>query len=240
MSSGIYSALSGAIARMNTTDVISSNLSNINSTGFKKQRMSFASVLSDAEQSTRSRGTNFSTIGSSRINFDQGVIADTGRDLDFAISGTGFFRVQRGEETFYTRTGTFSRTAEDTLVDNEGNLVMSADNRPFILPAGPFHVNEEGHILTDEGEIGQIPLYDLPQEDLIHDTAGRFVFTGEADAITPALDSRILQGSLERSNVNLMQETALMISNMRSFESYNKVMKNYYDLNSKSNELGTL
>ncbi|MDD2558046.1 MAG: flagellar basal-body rod protein FlgF [Desulfuromonadaceae bacterium] len=240
MSSGIYTALSGAVARMNATEIISNNLSNINSNGFKKQRMSFSSVLSDAVQSTSSRGNNFNTIGAARIDFEQGVIADTGRDLDFAIIGTGFFRVQRGAETFYTRTGTFSLTAEGTLVDNEGNAVMSADNQPLVIPDGPFHVDEEGRILNDEGEIGQIPIFDLPLEDLTHDTAGRFVFNGAAAAVTPSLDSQILQGSLERSNVNLMEEAALMINNMRSFESYNKVMKNYYDLNAKSNEIATL
>ncbi|MFA5701690.1 MAG: flagellar basal-body rod protein FlgF [Desulfuromonas sp.] len=240
MSSGIYSALSGAVARMNATEVVSNNLSNINSTGFKKQRMSFASVLSDAAQSTRSRGNNFSTIGASRIDFEQGVLAETGRELDFAIAGTGFFRVQRGEEMFYTRTGTFSRTAEGALVDNEGNAVMSVDNQPLILPVGPFQVDEEGRILTEEGEIGQIAVFDLPLEDLRHASAGRFVFNGDAAAVAPAPDSQIVQGSLERSNVNLMQETALMISNMRSFESYNKVMKNYYDLNAKRGEIGTL
>ncbi|MDY0212110.1 MAG: flagellar hook basal-body protein [Desulfuromonadaceae bacterium] len=240
MSSGIYTALSGAVTRMNATDVISNNLSNINSNGFKKQRMSFSSVLSDAVQNTKSRGNNFTTIGASRIDFEQGAIADTGRELDFAIAGTGLFRVQRGGEMFYTRTGTFSRTVEGALVDNEGNAVMSADNQPIILPMGPFHVDEEGRIQTEEGEFGRIPVFDLPLEDLAHDASGRFVFNGNAVAVVPAQDSQILQGSLERSNVNLMQEAALMINNMRSFESYNKVMKNYYDLNSKSNEIATL
>ncbi len=240
MSSGIYTALSGAIARMNATDVISNNLSNINSTGFKKQRVSFSSVLNDAVQSTLSRGKNFSTVGSAKIDFEQGVIADTGRDLDFAIVGAGFFRVQRGAEMFYTRTGTFTRTAEGALVDSEGNSVMSADNQPIVIPEDSFHIDSEGRILTDEGEIGQLALFDLPLEDLVHESGGRFIFNGDAAAVVPSLDSRIMQGSLERSNVNMMQEAALMISNMRSFESYNKVMKNYYDLNSKGSEIATL
>lgn len=240
MSSGIYTVLSGAVTRMDTADVISNNLSNINSNGFKKQRMSFASVLNDVTQTGSAKGNNFSTIGDSRIVFDQGVIADTGRDLDFAISGDGFFRVQRGEEMLYTRTGSFNRTAEGTLVDGEGNSVMSVDNEPIVLPAGPFDVDEDGRVLTQEGVVGQIGVFDLPIEDLEHESGGRFVFAGAAEDVDQAQDSQVLQGSQERSNVNMMEEAALMMTNMRVYESYNKALKNYYDLNAKRSEIATL
>ncbi len=244
MSSGIYTVLSGAVTRMNTADVISNNLSNINSNGFKKQRMSFASVLNDATQTSSAKGNNFSTIGDSRIVFEQGVIADTARELDFAISGNGFFRVQRGEEMLYTRTGTFSRTAEGNLVDGAGNPVMSIDNEALLLPPGPFEVDENGQIMSqeggEEGIVGQIGVFDLPLEELTHESGGRFVFTGAAEDVVPAQGSQVLQGSLERSNVNLMEEAALMMSNMRVYESYNKALKNYYDLNAKRSEIATL
>lgn len=241
MSSGIYTVLSGAVTRMHTADVISNNLSNINSNGFKKQRMSFASVLSDVVQTGSASGKNFSTVGDSRIVFEQGVIADTGRELDFAILGDGFFRVQRGEDMLYTRTGTFSRTAAGTLVDVQGNPVLSVENEPITLPAGPFEVDEKGRILTDEGVIGQIGVFAPPVENLEHESGGRFVFTGaEGEVVPQDMDSRLQQGSVERSNVNLMEEAALMISNMRVYESYHKALKNYYDLNAKRNEIATL
>jgi flagellar basal body rod protein FlgG len=225
---------------MNTADVITNNLSNINSNGFKKQRMSFASVLNDATQTSTAKGNNFSTIGESRIVFEQGVIADTGRDLDFAVIGEGFFRVQRGEDMFYTRTGTFSRTAEGNLVDVQGNPVMSVDNEPIVLPPGPFEVDEEGRVLTQEGMVGQIGVFDLPVEDLEHESGGRFVFTGAQEDVVPNQGSQVVQGSLERSNVNMMEETALMMSNMRVYESYSKALKNYYELNAKRSEIATL
>lgn len=240
MSSGIYTVLSGAVTRMNTADIISNNLSNINSNGFKKQRMSFASVLDDATQTSTARGNNFSTIGESRTVFEQGVIADTARDLDFAIIGDGFFRVQRGEDMLYTRTGNFSRTAEGTMVDVEGNPVMSADNEPIVLPAGPFEVDEDGLVLTEEGVVGQVGVFDPPIEELEHQSGGRFAFGGDPEEVAPAQGGQVLQGSLERSNVNMMEEAALMMSNMRVYESYNKALKNYYDLNAKRSEIATL
>jgi len=240
MSSGIYTVLSGAVTRMNIADVVSNNLSNINSNGFKKQRTSFAAILDDATQTGSARGNNFSTIGESRTVFDQGVTADTGRDLDFAVIGDGFFRVQRGEEMLYTRAGNFRRTAEGTMVDVEGNPVMSADNEPIVLPAGPFEVDEEGRVLTQEGVVGQVGVFDLPVEALEHQSGGRFVFTGDPAQVIPAQDSRVLQGSLERSNVNMMEEATLMMTNMRVYESYNKALKNYYDLNAKRSEIATL
>ena len=240
MSSGIYTVLSGAVTRMNVADVVSNNLSNINSNGFKKQRTSFAAVLNDATQTGSAKGNNFSTIGESRTIHEQGVIADTGRDLDFAISGDGFFRVQRGEEMFYTRTGTFNRTADGTLVDIEGDQVMSMDNEPIILPAGPFEVDEEGRVLTQDGVAGQIGVFDLPVEELEHRGGGSFVFNGDAEDVVGSQGSQMLQGSLERSNVNTMEEAALMMTNMRVYESYNKALKNYYDLNAKRSEIATL
>ncbi|MCA1796763.1 MAG: flagellar hook basal-body protein [Geobacteraceae bacterium] len=240
MSSGIYTVLSGAVTRMNIADVVSNNLSNINSNGFKKQRTSFAAVLDDATQTGSAKGNNFSTIGEARTVFDQGVTADTGHDLDFAIIGDGFFRVQRGEDMLYTRAGNFGRTAEGTMVDSAGNSVMSADNEPIILPAGPFEVDEEGRVLTQEGVVGQMGVFAPPLEELEHQGGGRFVFNGDPEEVVPAQDRQVLQGSLERSNVNLMEEAALMMSNMRVYESYNKALKNYYDLNAKRSEIATL
>ena len=240
MSSGIYTVLSGAKARMHSAEVITHNLSNINSNGFKKQRLNFASVLSDEVQESSSQGNNYTAVGEARIDFDQGVIADTGRDLDFAILGDAFFRVQRGDEFLYTRNGTFTRTADGTLVDQEGNQVLSADNKPIVIPQGNFEVDEKGVVLTAEGEAGQIPVFSIPVEALEHAGTGRFVFNGNLDEVIQAEDVQILQGSLERSNVNIMEEAALMMSNMRSFESYNKALKNYYELNGKVNDIGTL
>lgn len=240
MSSGIYSVLSGAVTRMNIADVVSNNLSNINTTGFKKQRTSFAAVLDDVTQTGSAKGRNFSTIGESRTMFDQGTTSDTRRELDFAIIGEGFFRVQRGEEMLYTRAGNFRRTAEGTMVDVGGNTVMSVDNEPIVLPVGPFDVDEEGRVLTQEGIVGQIGVFDLPVEELEHRGGGRFVFNGNPENVAPAQESQMLQGSLESSNVNMMEEAALMMTNMRVYESYNKALKNYYDLNAKRSEIATL
>lgn len=240
MSSGIYTVLSGAVTRMNIADVVSNNLSNINTSGFKKQRTSFAAVLDGATQTDNARGNNFNTIGESRTVFDQGVASATGRDLDFAISGDGFFQVQRGEELLYTRAGNFKRSSEGLLTDIAGNPVMSADNEPIELPVGQFEVDDRGRILGEEGVVGQIGIFAPPLNELEHMGGGLFVFNGIVEEVVPAQDAQVLQGNLEGSNVNVMEEAALMMTNMRIYESYNKALKNYYDLNAKRSEIATL
>ncbi|MEA3466151.1 MAG: flagellar hook basal-body protein [Thermodesulfobacteriota bacterium] len=240
MSSGIYAALSGAVSKMQAVEVISSNLSNVNSNGFKKDRISFAAALDGATQVGKSAGINHTYIPESKTDFTQGTMETTKRDFDVAINGDGYFKVRRDTEIFYTRLGNFDRAIDGTLMTKGDNIVLNTENKPINIPDGPISIDEYGSILSAEGEVGRLAVYDPDETKLIKQGAGLFTYTGDEKAVPLNDKAQIVQGNLERSNVKTMEETILMMTSLRGFESYQKAMKNYYSIDARADDIGSL
>ncbi|MEZ6002756.1 MAG: flagellar hook-basal body complex protein [Planctomycetota bacterium] len=147
MTSSLFSALSGMRSHQQWIDVIGNNLANANTTGFKSTRASFSAAMSQnlsyaTAPSTSSGGTNPSQIGlgvqhvnTQRI-FNQGSLDTTGRVLDLALEGGGYFVVRGGNENFYTRAGAFGLDAESSLVDLvTGFRVNDTTGQPLSIDA---------------------------------------------------------------------------------------------------------
>ena len=122
MPGGAYSALSGMRMRLEDLDRLAADLANVNTAGYKGERIStefaqrdFASVLDSAIDVT---------LGGVRTDFRPGPITQTGRDLDVAIEGRGFFQIETPAGTRYTRSGNFTRSSEGLLTTADGMPVM--------------------------------------------------------------------------------------------------------------------
>ncbi len=240
MASGLYAALSGAVGQMKNIEVVSSNLSNISTAGYKKERVSFAAVLDAATQTGSAKGVNYTHIPNSRTDFSAGIMETTHNDYDVAINGDGFFKVRQGDNTFYTRLGNFTRALDGTLVTRSGAQVLSAESQPITIPEGPINIDESGSILGVDGEVGRLALFDPDVTQLRKHGSSQFIFTGDEGSVAKSSSFQLFQGSLERSNVKTMEETTIMMTSMRAFENYQKTMKNYFDLDAKANEIGSL
>ena len=240
MSSGIYAALSGAVSKMQAVEIASSNLSNVNSNGFKKDRFSFAAVLDGATQTTKSSGINHAYIPHTKTDFTQGLMETTKRDFDVAINGDGFFKIRRDFEVFYTRLGNFDRATDGTLTTQSGDIVLNAENKPIVIPEGPISIDEYGSILSAEGSVGRLIVFNPDEAKLVKHGAGFFVYSGDEKAVPLNEKAQVMQGRLERSNVKTMEETILMMTSLRGFESYQKAMKNYYTIDAKADDIGSL
>ncbi len=240
MTSGLYGALSGAVAKMEIVDIVGNNLSNISTLGYKKDRIQFSAMLTDAQQNQQTAGNNYTYVGESKTVYSQGMTVDTKNEYDVAISGDGFFKIRDDDGIHYTRLGGFDRGLGGVLMTRTGAEVLSTDNKPIIVPEGPIMIDERGRILGAEGEVGQIALMNPDTELLVKEGLGRYRYAGDDREVQPADGSQILQGHLEQSNVNAMEETTLMMTSLRAFESYQKAMKNYLDLESKVTEIGSL
>ncbi|OQY16674.1 MAG: flagellar basal-body rod protein FlgF [Desulfobacteraceae bacterium 4572_35.1] len=240
MSSGLYAALSGALARMETVETVTNNLSNANTPGFKKDRLSFAAVLNQATQTNRSAGVNYAYIPDKKIDFSEGVTIQTSRDLDVAIEGKGFFKVKVGEQEFFTRLGNFTRSSDGKLVTRSGALVLGSGGQPIELPDGSINIDENGVIIGKDGEAGRLGLFAPDEAQLVKRGSGLFSYNGDSTAVEQSSDAQILQHHLEGSNVQSMQEVVVMMTSMRGFESYQKAMKNYFSIEEKTNEIGAL
>lgn len=240
MSSGVYAALSGAIAKMQAVETVANNLSNVNTAGFKKERVNFSALLDSASQNQLSGGVNYTYVAASNTDFTQGTMTTTGRDLDVAINGDGFFKVRNGADISYTRLGHFDRALDGTLITANGEQVLNAASQPITLPAGPISIDERGSILSLEGEVGQLAVFNLDDRFLQKEGTGRFIYSGDAAGVVVNAGAQLMQGDLEQSNVKAMQETASMMTSLRGFESYQKAIKTYSTINSKMDDIGSL
>lgn len=240
MSSGIYSALSGAKARMELLDTISHNMANMKTAGFKKGRTVFDAVLSEAQSGNGTKGINFTKLQEGFSDFSAGLITNTGQPYDLAIAGEGFFKVRDEQGNFfYTRQGNFNPDPEGNLVISGGLKLVDEGGVPIVIEGSEMTIGEDGTIQMASGASKKIPLYQVTDTTQLERIGGS-VFTlkgGEASLLeTP----KVLQGSIEESNVNIMQEMAQMVEGMRIFETSQRAIKTYDNLAAKVNELGII
>jgi flagellar basal-body rod protein FlgF len=240
MSSGMYSALSGALAKIQSLDTLVNNITNAGTPGYKKERNLFESVLNDISQTRGSAGINFTRLQQKITDFSQGTPERTGNKFDLAIEGKGFFKLQGNEGFLFTRLGKFSRDQDGTLVTDSGMKLLGANDQPIELPDDTVEIDSNGRILDQGGVIGQIPVHEIDDITMLQKRGASLY------ALPPGLKSRVVEepqlipGSLEASNVNIMQEMAMMMDSLRGFETLQKVLKTYSEIGSKADEIGSV
>lgn len=246
MSSGFYSAVSGMVAKLQTLDTITNNLSNANTFGFKADRYRFDSLLDGASQDqSQALGVNFSSVGNGFVDFSQGTSQYTGNPLDLAINGDGFFKVEgtvAGQTgTFYTRLGSFKVDANGNLLTTSGLKVLDATGQPIVAANGKVTLDQNGQLLDSSGNaVGTVGLFTVPDQAQLT-KLGDGLFVAPAGMTDQAVASPDFSAkSLEASNVQMFQQMAQMMDTERIYEAYNKVLKTYSSLASKADDLGSL
>jgi flagellar basal-body rod protein FlgF len=244
MVSGKYSALSGAVAKEQAMGNVASNLANVNTTGFKKDRISFAAILRGTSQTANAQGVNFARIRKIGTDFSQGGMQPTGRQLDVAIDGEGFLKVQKNNETFYTRAGHLMLDETGMVKNQDGLNVLGTSGEPlqFDISAGnDIDIANNGTIAIN-GKIvdSKIQVFTVEDQSKLK-KVGNSLYTLETGTSDQPLDtSRVLQGNLETSNVTMMDEMTAMIAIQRTFEAQSKVLDSYATLANKQDELGSI
>lgn len=254
---GLYTAVSGLITLEAKQDTISNNLANVNTNGYKAENLSvkkFKDVMIENKDKVVGGKNVINKLGTlsfgaaideTNVSFTQGVLQDTGRDLDFAIDGRGFFSVKRGENIFFTRDGQFRVNAAGYLVTSEGDSVLG--KKPGSTEAEPIFVGD-GKLVVDQNNnvsINGIPTYKLQVADFNNYSSdlqkvGDNLYTAKGTAIYNA-NVYVKQGAIEKSNVNLVNEMVNMMTVMRSFESNQKVVQVMDEtLGKAANEIGAV
>jgi flagellar basal-body rod protein FlgG len=230
MLNGMLDAVRGCLKEEIRMDVISSNLANANVVGFKKDKLSFQELLEGIQSpGTRAKGAGSQVLdqASIRIKIDQtpGDIRITGNTLDFAINGKGFFKVETAEGIRYTRKGNFSLAVNGYLVTLEGHKVRGTGG-PISIQGNDVQVDGRGTIKVDGSQVGQFEVVDLESYDGLM-KAGSSLFQNDLGAreVAPPAETRVQQGYVELSNVNMVDEMVQMIHCMRAFESYQKAIQ---------------
>lgn len=243
MGSGKYSALSGAVAREQTMSTIASNLANVSTTGFKKDRISFAAILRGTSQTDTAKGINYSRIRTIGTDFSQGGLQPTGRPLDVAIDGQGFFKVRKAEQTYYTRSGRFMLDENGLVKTEDGATVLGPGNEPLQIDTTQgkdIYIAESGDISINGMLMGtRIGVFTVSDQGQLT-KVGDSLYTLAQGGDQPMADCRVLQGNLETSNINMIEEMTAMIATQRAFEANTKVLESYSDLGEQLDALGTV
>ncbi len=245
MNSGMYSALSGNIVAQQRLDVLTNNLANVNTAGFKRDRMMFESVLGSVKNPSQANGSLTNVPMQTGVNFatdySAGPLKQTGNTFDLALEGDGFFVVNTPEGRAYTRQGNFHVDAGNRLVNADGYEVL-AGGGPVTINGGKVLVDGKGAISVDGNQVGTLDVVDFPKPYPLQKTGGvQFVIAGQEAAAQPAKNTDIKQGFLEESNVNPLLEMAQLIETNRYYESCVKAVQSFDNMAGKAaNDLGKL
>ncbi len=241
MNRGLYTSGWSMLALEKKMDVISNNMANASTNGFKKDAVvleSFPDVLtkiikdySNIGRSTHNIGTMSlgSDIGEVYTNFTQGQLVSTDNVLDFAINGSNaFFTIASVDpdgngKLFYTKDGAFQRNSQNILVTKEGNPVLG-QNGLIVLNSGDFSVAADGTIHQDGEIIDKLLITEFADTTDLKKYGDNLLQADEA-AQTEEFSGEIMQGYIEQSNVNIIKEMVDMITVQRSYEANQKILQ---------------
>lgn len=243
---GLYTAWTGLVNEQNRMDIMTNNLANATTVGYKKEgstSQTFDDVLTvkikDASEgfyNTRRLGIRNPgvKIGENYVDYTQGSFRETGNTYDLALSNDGFFAIEftnkDGEtSTMYTRAGQFTLNKEGFLVTQEGDYVLDTQNRRIQLDtAKETDITTDGRISQEGEEIARIQVVDFEDYDYLR-RYGETYFQPLEGARQTESRADIQSGYLEMSNVQVVSEMVNLISITRAYESNQKIVQTYDD-----------
>lgn len=233
--------LSYQMALRRQLDVVANNVANMNTTAFKGESMVFQDHLVRTNSADKSaRKLSFVRDLATVRDIDAGRTEPTGGELDLAISGKGYFAVQTASGERYTRNGHFKINLEGQVVSAQGHPLLTEGDGTLTLQPGEKDITiaKDGTLSTNLGQKGKIKLVSFANEQELKQV-GDSLYTTQQKPEPAASDSKILQGSIEQSNVRPVLEITKMMSLVRTYEQVSQAMNKAGDLSSEAiRELG--
>lgn len=269
MLSGFYTLASGMLTQQRSLNTTSNNIANVKTPGFKEDRVvtsTFQQLMLTRQEggvnTTIGKGDPVRTTQDVTVNFDPGAIEETQRDFDLAISGEGFFNILGTDgETYLTRNGQLD-------LDEEGYLVLPGKGRvqgmrgDIKLDGAYFTVTQQGVVFDEQHRLVDTLKITAPQQGTYLNRAINGMYRTDpgpaltpeqiraqmegtepaaaGDTLTPVANPLIVQGALERSNIDYNREMALMIETQRNFQSCSKALQMVDTVNQKTVSIASL
>ncbi|MBI9076814.1 MAG: flagellar hook basal-body protein [Desulfatibacillum sp.] len=227
MDIGTIYAVRGFSEQFREFEVISNNLANVSTPGFKRDLY----AATNAED------------GCTVPDMSEGPVQHTGNDLDFAIQGEGFFEVQTPQGLRYTRQGRFLLNSENEIVNPSGHKLMSDRGDPIVVEDGPISVGPDGKIMVDGNELETIGVVSFANPKMLTKAGSNYYLPGAAagEKQERPEGTTVNQGALEQSNVIVPQEMVKMMESLRTFETFQKYMNTASEMDTKAtSEVGML
>jgi flagellar basal body rod protein FlgG len=221
MAGGYYAALSGMRTRLDTLDRLASDIANAGTAGYKSER------VATSEAKRQQFGVELQSAidvmgGRAELDLRPGVQAPTGRNLDLAVDGTGFFEIETTAGPRYTRNGRFNRRADGVLATADGEAVLGQSG-PITIGPGAVEVDADGTVRQAGASVGTLKLVEFARgARLTRETALRVRNEGAAPA---AVERPVIRaGALEQSNVSIVERLAELTSASRTFEALQRAL----------------
>lgn len=237
----LYSSYTGMNNEQKRLDIISNNIANAATTGYKQESVTsqafdqmLAIKIRDGSDAYINRPIGRMSLGVKLgevySNFEQGSIRNTGNTFDIALSGKGFFTVRvedkNGNSSMkYTRDGNFSMDAQGFIIDADGNHLQGRDGDLQVPPdAKDIAISKAGVVTADGVTVGYIDVVDFENYDYL-EKFGDTMYNAIEGAAFKNTSATVEQGYLEQSNVNVVSEMVNMITITRAYEANQRVMK---------------
>lgn len=241
MVKGLYTAYTGMINQQKRLDVMTNNLANSATTGYKKEGTvtqsfdhMYAVKIKDSSESYVNRRIGSvslgAKIGETYRDYSQGPFQVTDNTFDFALEGEGFFGIsftsKAGETSIkYTRDGAFTLTQEGYLVTKDGDFVLNAQGNQIQLSTiADIKVDTLGQIYEDGVLVDRLGVFDFEDYNYL-EKYGENLLQPVEGAVMQEAPGRVRQGYLEASNVNVINEMVEMINITRAYETNQKVIQ---------------
>lgn len=256
---GLYTAYTGMLNEQYRLDILSNNLANADTVGFKKEgstSQSYSEIMSvkikdlTEDPNIPKKLGNISLgvkIGETYTDFTQGSLKTTDNTYDLAIAGNAFFNIEftnkAGETTTkYTRDGSFTVTADGFLTNKDGDYVLGEDGKiQLSTTAGETRIDEHGNIFQDGELVATIKLTEFKDTNYLSHYGETMWDAKEGAETLEATDSKIYQGYLEMSNISVVSEMVNMIAISRQYEANQKLITTYDEsLEISANQIGRL
>jgi len=234
MFNGIYSSATALNTASISHEIVANNLANVNSAGFRRtllavqERPQNQADIAENSDAAIIRGNQISRVV---VDFSPGSFRSTGRNLDLAINGEGFFSVEGPQSTLYTRNGFFQVNQDRELVTADGFPVLASGSTiqlPSGFDASQLEIQADGTIRAGENQLGKLDIVDFQDKSLLR-PVGTANFLAPPNVETKTADGAVVQGSLELANTQAVSEMIQMIMGSRHFESAQRALRTIAD-----------
>ncbi len=256
MYQGFYNLVSGMLTQSRNLNVVSNNMVNVQTPGYKNDTMVSTTFQEEMLKRTGRWGdgndqdlitsSKIITASETYVDYVQGNFDPTGGVYDFALAGNGFFCIQTGDgQTRYTRNGSFAVDADGYLVLNDQGRVLGTNCQPIRIGNEEFSVDSRGRILgknvtyvngqsqVNMQDFGTLRVVDFVDYDQLHREDNGLFSTDQA-ALQASENTQVLWQTLEHSNVDMVEEMTAMMSSQRALQSAAQMLKMYDRIMEKS------
>lgn len=240
MNNGIYTAFSGMKAQMDALEVVSNNLSNVNSIGFKGD-LAFYSCLNQELNGSQSQSVesavNRHIQTESVMDLSNGVMMKTGRDLDVAIAGDGFLTVETPRGLRYTRNGSMHLEKGTILSNSDGYPILGISGNPISLGPGNVRINDKGDVTLDGAYVDRLKVVSIEDRTQLAKEGNSLLAYSSDKEPKISENPGVQAGALEQSNISAVSSIVQMVNILRQFESIQKCVNlEMNEINSKAIE----